>query len=99
MSNLISSLPILAILLFVVAFGLLGIHHFLKAVRGLRTGEVDGLVFGNFGKKFDRKDDPRAFWFNVLVGLLVAALGVFALLWSILWGAMLIAAYQGYPTL
>jgi hypothetical protein len=89
----------LAFWLLLVLSGALGIHHFKKGIRALRSGVVVGLVLGQFGKKFTREADTPAFWLNVCTGFFVAALGLIAILWAILLVVMLIAAYRGYPTL
>jgi fatty acid desaturase len=88
--------------LFYAAYALvlvLAVHHFVKAKRGLRTGNVEGLMLGYWGKRYSRKADVTAFWVNVMVGLLVAALGVLALLWGVLLIGSLVSAYYGQPTL
>jgi hypothetical protein len=78
---------------------LLAGHHFIKATRGLRTGNVEGLMVGYWGKRYSRNDDGTAFWANILVGMFVAAVGFLALLWGLLLIGMLIAGYYGQPTL
>ena len=78
---------------------LLAAHHFIKAKRGLRTGKVEGLMLGYWGKRYNRNDEATAFWVNIAVGFFVATLGLIAMLCGLLIIWMLIAAYYGQPTL
>lgn len=74
-------------ILFYLAFVLIVLlagHHGVKAQRGLRSGVVEGLIFGYPGKAYRRTSDPVAFWVNVGAGIFVAALGVVAILWALL---------------
>jgi hypothetical protein len=82
-----------------VLFLALAGHHLVKTIRGLRTGNVEGLMFGYWGKRYSKKAEGTAFWANILLGTLVAVLGVLALLWGVLTIAMLVAAHNGQPTL
>jgi hypothetical protein len=78
---------------------LLAVHHFAEARRGLRTGSVEGLMLGFWGKRYSRNDDGTAFWTNIVVGMFVAALGFVTLLWGLLIIGSVISAYYGQPTL
>ena len=82
-----------------VSFVILGLHHFIRARRALRDGNVEPLVIGFTRAAYSRMHDPAAFWTNVILGFLAAALGAFAFVWLILWVWMLVAAYFGQPTL
>jgi hypothetical protein len=78
-------------IVFYVAYAsllLLAANHLVQARRGLRTGIVDGLVIGYWGKRFKRSSEPAAFWLNVSAGLFVAAVGAVAILWVVLVIAM-----------
>jgi hypothetical protein len=67
----------------IILFSLLALHHFIKARRGLRTGTIEGLMIGFWGKRFSREQDLEAFRINVSVGFFVAALGASLVLWAI----------------
>lgn len=67
---------------------LLAVHHGARVRRGLRTGIVEGLVLGYWGRGYSREAEPVAFWVNVGVGIFVAALGIVAILWASLVVAM-----------
>jgi hypothetical protein len=68
----------------IILFGALGIHHFIKARRGLGTGTVEGLMIGYSGKRYSRKDDPEAFRTNVRAGFVAAGCGGILVLWFLL---------------
>ncbi len=69
-------LPLLAILVV-----LLGAHHALKTIRGLRTGVIEGLMLGYGSKRYSRTEQPDAFWANARAGFVMAAIGAVAFLW------------------
>lgn len=93
------AVPFYAVVLAYFLFLFLAVHHFVKAVRGLRTGNVEGLMLGYWNKRYCRNDDRTAFWVNIIIGMLVAALGVIAVLWGLLIIFMMIAASEAQPTL
>jgi hypothetical protein len=65
-------------ILFLIAYVLLlllAAHHFIHARRGLRTGVVEGLVFGYWVKRYNRDSDAADFWLNVWSALFVSGLG------------------------
>ena len=86
-------------ILFVLVFGTIGVHHFIKARRGLWSGVVEGLLFGYGGKQYTREHDRVAFSVNVWAGFLAAVVGAIVVLWGLLIAWMLILAYLGQPTL
>jgi peptidoglycan/LPS O-acetylase OafA/YrhL len=89
-------------LLFYVAYVLivlLGIHDFIRARRGLRTGVVEGLMIGFWGKRYSRQSEPDEFWINVWAGFFFAVLGGIALLWGILVTVMAIGDSIGLDPL
>lgn len=72
------------ILLVVLALAvLLGARDFVWARRGLRTGIVEGMLIGFWGRQCSRTEDPDAFWANVCAGFFMAALGAIAFLWAV----------------
>ena len=77
----------------------LAVHHFTEARRGLRTGRIEGLMLGYWGKSYSRNDNGTAFWTNIVVEMFVTALGFVALLWGLLIIGSLISAYYCQPTL
>jgi len=84
--------------LFVVTLlGALGIHHFIKVRRGLRTGLIEGLMIGYWGKSYEREYEPEAFWVNVWIGFFAAALGAIAILYGVLIASIMISEYFGVP--
>ena len=85
----------------IILFGALGVHHFIKARRGLRTGIVEGLMLGYSSKqKYRRDDDPEAFWTNIRAGFVAAGCGGILILWAILVTVMAIAdRYFGWKPL
>jgi len=52
---------IVLLLVVIVLFGALAIHHFIKTRRGLRTGAIEGLVIAYSGNGYSRENDPQAF--------------------------------------
>jgi hypothetical protein len=64
-------------------FILLAAHDFIKARRARRTGVVEGMMSGFWGKLYSRKTQADAFWVNVCAGFFVAALGAVAVLWAL----------------
>lgn len=64
-------------------FVLLAAHDFVKARRAIRTGVVEGLMIGFWGKLYSRTNEPDAFWVNVCAGFFMAALGAVAVLWAV----------------
>jgi hypothetical protein len=93
MSELVSTVLFYAV---IVLSGALGVHHFIKARRGLRTGVVEGLMIGYWGNRYEREYDPEAFWVNVWAGFFVATLGAVAVLWTILMTSLIIGDSYGY---
>jgi hypothetical protein len=78
------------------AFGLLGIHHFIEARRGLRTGTVEGLVLGCWDKTYDREYDPELFWVNVWVAFLVATVAAVIVFFAAVVSAFSLSEYFGF---
>jgi hypothetical protein len=88
------------LLVVIILFGALGIHHFIKARRGLRTGNVEGLMIGYSGKRYSRENDPEAFWTNIRAGFVAAGCGGILVVWAILVTLMAIGdRYFGWKPL
>jgi hypothetical protein len=88
--------------LFCAAFALfllLALHHFVKARRGVRTGVVEGLMVGFWGKRYSRTDNPDAFLTNVYAGYSMAALGAVAFLFAVLVTVMALMDRPGFGPL
>ena len=94
-----TAIYILVLLLFLLAFGWLAVHHFAKVIYGLRTGSIEGLVLGSSARQYSRTKEPGAFWWNVFFGLVGAAIGAFVVFDILVIIGSVIAAYEGYPTL
>jgi hypothetical protein len=81
----------------IILFGALGVHHFIKARRGLRTGAVEGLMLGySWRRRYSREDDPEGFWTNVRAGFVAAGCGGILVLWAILVTILAIMDAHGY---
>ena len=79
----------------IILFGALGIHHFIKARRGLRTGVVEGLLLGYPRKQYELEYEPEAFWVNVWAGFVAATVSAFIVFLGALLIAVGVAAYFG----
>ena len=91
MAELVSTL---LLLIAYVLLLLLAVHHLVHARRGLRTGVVDGLMFGYWGKRYSRDSEAAEFWLNVGAGFFVTGLGAIAILWGVFVAAM---AFSDHP--
>lgn len=76
-------------------FTLLGIHHFVKARQGLRTGVVEGLLVGWWGKRYELAYDPEAFWLNVSARFVLAFLAAIIFFLAIFVTAIVVGDYFG----
>ena len=87
----------LVFVMFVVLCGALTVHHFTKLRHGFRTGAIEGLMLGYWGKRYNRVSDAPAFWVNVAVGFFVVTFGAIIVLWGMLILAFGVTAYFGQP--
>lgn len=85
----------IALCIVIVLFGALGLHHFLKTRRALRSGVIDGLIIGYWGKRFEREYEPEAFWVNVWAGFIATSVGGLVVFLGVLIISIIVAAYFG----